>query len=649
MADSNNPSTNYQADDISHIAEGYRPTPTRINSEQISDEEILTETYFDGYPQLVTQQVSEPQYNQSNSQSPPDLTGLEPEEALDITRDETIELSDGTSLAVNIYRPKDAQEDEELPALLAWGMWGKDVQEAVCWLRSNPQPYQETPFWDGSLEAGDTPYLADHGFIHVIPDPRGIGDSEGGPITNLLDLHDPEDLHTTIEWIADQSWCNGSVGMIGPSSYAFSQAVIGQNPPAALNALFPIAFWAIGDYTFTGVRDASLYNIFHGGHMHDSTHPLSVDNYTEPLTISQSDDDELQQLLDEVTRDPDIKYNSKFYSVFQYPMKDPLAFDLFVNEWFHPHGAPSDLSEIEMPTYIGGVLPGGAHHRLYWEAFEAWERANIPDDQKKLLILPPGELARPFVDYHDEIVRWNDQLLRDGDNGIDKEPSVKTFVMGIDKWSFEDDWPPERVDWTDMHLHSDGQLRTEPANSGQVSWHQPKPIEDDTVYCTKFATSIDEVVELMGPISLHLEAAIDAEDTNWIADLVDVSPDGHRQLVSQGWLRASYRGLDEDASTPGWPVHTTDQQPVAEGETHEYSIAMAPTSAVIKAGHDLELVLRNQDDMSSQLADRGVYFLPLMRDVTHTVEVDGGSYLRLPVTGRGTDIEDRLDNGKQFR
>lgn len=638
----------YRADEISFIAEG-RPSPFRIPADDVDDPDDLTEAYFDGYPQLVDDTPSELDDNGQTVDGPRDIGVPDDEATLDdgteISRDVTVEVGDGAELSVNVYRP---DTDEPVPALLGWGMWGKDAQEAVFWMRDDPQEYQQTPFWDGSLEAGDTPRLTANGYAHVVPDPRGIGDSGGGPVANLLDLHDADDVSAVIEWIADQPWCDGSVGMIGPSSYAFSQAVVGQDAPDALDAMFPIAFWYLGENTFTGMRDTSLYNIFHGGHMYDSTHPLSLEDYTEPLTMQSSDDEEFDALLDEALNDPDVKYNSKYFTAFQYPMKDPMAFDLFVSEWFHPHEPPGDLSDIEESTYIGAVLPGGAHHRIYWEAFEAWEKVSTPEDERKLIVLPPGEFARPWVDYHDELLRWNDNQLRDADNGIDDEPAVKTYVIGLDKWTFEHDWPPERVEWEDRYLQPDGQLGEESPDGGTESWQQPIPLEDPDVRCLTFAEDIEEPLELVGPIEVHLEAAIDDEDTNWIVDLVDVSPDGDRQLVSQGWLRASYRGTDDERSLPGWPVHTTEKQPLEPGEPHEYEIAMAPTAAVVDEGHTLELVLRNQDDMSSQLADRGVYFLPLMRDVEHTVHLDGNSFVRLPVTGRGDDVREKLDNAEQF-
>ena len=46
-------------------------------------------------------------------------------------------------------------------------------------MAEHPQKYLDTPVWDGSLEACNFNYTVPRGFIHIVVDPRGIGDSEG--------------------------------------------------------------------------------------------------------------------------------------------------------------------------------------------------------------------------------------------------------------------------------------------------------------------------------------------------------------------------------------------------------------------------------------------------------------------------------------
>ena len=116
--------------------------------------------YFDGYPQLVKEEESKPLYKVKKE------------------KDIWVTMRDGIRILIDVYRPDVG--GEKFPAIVAWGGWGKDAQEAVAWNWDKPQPYYDSPFWDGSMEAGNYMYTVPRGYAHIIPDPRGIGNSEGG-------------------------------------------------------------------------------------------------------------------------------------------------------------------------------------------------------------------------------------------------------------------------------------------------------------------------------------------------------------------------------------------------------------------------------------------------------------------------------------
>jgi hypothetical protein len=54
-----------------------------------------------------------------------------------------------------------------------------------------------------------------------------------------------------------------------------------------------------------------------------------------------------------------------------------------------------------------------------------------------------------------------------------------------------------------------------------------------------------------------------------------------------------------------------------------------PTAMVIKQGHCMELIVRNQDDYLSHFGGMGVHHLPHMQTVTHEIHL-GKSYLLMP-------------------
>ena len=75
-------------------------------------------------------------------------------------------------------------------------------------------------------------------------------------------------------------------------------------------------------------------------------------------------------------------------------------------------------------------------------------------------------------------------------------------------------------------------------------------------------------LEQPGPLSLILYAATTAPDTDFVAKLTDVTPDGESRILAEGILRASYReGFDRRCQ-------------VEEGRVYEYKINLVATSYV---------------------------------------------------------------------
>ena len=68
-------------------------------------------------------------------------------------------------------------------------------------------------------------YVRDQGYAYVHMDVRGSGQSGG--VYNFLDREEQQDYYECIEWVGRQDWCNGKVGGIGQSYYAWSQWFMG--------------------------------------------------------------------------------------------------------------------------------------------------------------------------------------------------------------------------------------------------------------------------------------------------------------------------------------------------------------------------------------------------------------------------------------
>jgi hypothetical protein len=173
-------------------------------------------------------------------------------------------------------------------------------------------------------------------------------------------------------------------------------------------------------------------------------------------------------------------------------------------------------------------------------------------------------------------LRWLERWVKDIPNGIDKDPPVRIFVMGINQWRDEADWPLPDTRYTPYYLHSNGHANTlhgdgtlspvapgkeapdqfiydplDPVPSigganlmpfastiGPRDQRQVETREDVLVFTTPVLT---QHVEVTGPVIAQLYVSSSAPDTDITCKLVDVHPDGRAMLLTDGILRLRYR------------------------------------------------------------------------------------------------------------
>jgi predicted acyl esterase len=82
----------------------------------------------------------------------------------------------------------------------------------------------------------------------------------------------------------------------------------------------------------------------------------------------------------------------------------------------------------------------------------------------------------------------------------------------------------------------------------------------------------------------------------FVARLLDVAPDGSARLITQGWLRSSYRDWDPKRSRDGKPYLPDDHlAPVTIGEDTQYRMDIWDTAYTLAPGHRLRVWLSSSD------------------------------------------------------
>ncbi|MEW6663877.1 MAG: CocE/NonD family hydrolase [Thermodesulfobacteriota bacterium] len=554
-----------------------------------------------------------------------------PAHKIQVQKDVQVKMRDGKNIFVDIYLPA-GEKGRKFPALLALSPFGKDSQEMARWLPH--QPWFESIYWDGNLEAGDIDYIVSRGYAFVIADPKGIGRSEGEYVGLLGSMG--QDGYDLIEWMATQPWCDGKIGMTGICIFSAAQLLTAAEQPPHLKAIAPFETW--GDvYRSLAYHGGELFlmqhSVYKGKHANDSGWTLGN---VASITMKSRPKEEVDSLIEAALRDPDIKYNSKFYTMLKYPQIDPIFIDFLLNPTDGPFwwemSPYTKFHKINVPVYSGSPW---CLEIFTLNIFGCYENVK---PAPKVLMWPPGLTERPNHQYHDELMRWFDYHLKGIDTGIMDEPPIKMFVMGAGKWRYEKEWPLARTLWSKAYLHPYGRLMPHPVDCEfePDSFTQPPLFVDPTVHTLQYKTPpFSDDTEVTGPIALYLHMAIDTDDTNLMVDLMDVDVAGNEIPISRGYLKASHRETDETKSKPYKPFHPhTNPRPVIPGEINEYAVELMPVSNLFRSGHSLKLVIRSQDDLlHSRVGLWGLGHLPAARTVTHKIYRERGhqSYLLLPI------------------
>jgi putative CocE/NonD family hydrolase len=159
---------------------------------------------------------------------------------------------------------------------------------------------------------------------------------------------------------------------------------------------------------------------------------------------------------------------------------------------------------------------------------------------------------------------------------------------------------------------------------------------------------LPENLEVIGPASLKLFAAIDQDDTNWIVRLQDVAPNGSAAGVCGGYLKASHRALDPEKSKPYRPHYkNTSIDPVKAGEIYEYDIDLGAVSNVFTAGHRIKLSIGSME--SPRDPEIQIHFHPHLcssRITLHKIfrDREHRSHLLLPVLGNRPSLTEIMSD-----
>ena len=383
--------------------------------------------------------------------------------------DVRVSMRDGVELATDIYRPADPET-------------GDPVADA------KPVLLDRTPYGKRGRMQRHGEWYARRGYVVAIQDCRGRFESDGD---YYIFVNEAEDGYDTVEWLADQPYCDGQVGTFGTSYGAWVQSALATQDPPHLAAMFVNqgaangrkatfrhngAFelrwlcWALtlgGGFAKRALDDSDVQQrlanvdvreVLANGPVQKGQSPLRhIPDYEEwafDILTSGDADDELWQ-------SPGINFEAHYEESADVPTVYAGAFyDSYTKATCDNFEALSEQKESDHYLLLGPWTHGWNEYPL-----PSWNKSYSGEVEF-------GEAA--LRDYQETRLRFFDHYLKGEDTWSD-QPTVEYFRMGSGNgsitrgdrlfhggdWAEADEWPPAGTKYSTYYAHADGTLSTD--------------------------------------------------------------------------------------------------------------------------------------------------------------------------------------------
>ncbi|MDN3921474.1 CocE/NonD family hydrolase [Roseateles violae] len=483
-------------------------------------------------------------------------------------------MRDGVRLDTHCWLPVQAVQGKPAPAIL---------------LRT---PYRESTM--GFKRLGVLRYV-EAGYAVVIQLVRGTGDSEGR--FAFAAPHERSDGFDTVEWIAQQSWCSGAVGMDGSSYAAMTQLAAAVARPPHLRCIAPAV--PVLDH----FREVPYFGgVFSRQHTLNWPRLLQIDDLSN-LTGGFSGAKTMlgnEQVLDRLLSRPlcdaaDGMLEGDFLAHYREVLEHPR-----LDDWWRERTiGPDEFAAIDIPALVvNGNFDLAIGTLMLWRGLEQ----HAPAAERQLLIGPwdhgqcyaggaashgPYTLGDASVlDLGGLRLAFFDRHLKGSGDGLPWRERVRLFVTGRNSWQGLDAFPPRELRTQTWYLDSGGQANSSSGDGrlqrGLPSGPPDRFIDDPAVPFVPALASAREpaghfdlrereqhhgtLVYDSGPLAepmtvvgeplAELLVAADVPDADLVLWLAEHRADGQTIKLAFGQLRLRYRdGFEQErALVPDEPV-----------------------------------------------------------------------------------------------
>lgn len=482
---------------------------------------------------------------------------------------------DGTMLRADVLLPKDRAPTDRHPVILSIGPYfGRNVQNHGV-LETGP-----VLRFNDIITGGD---IFNRGYAWVQVDSRGYGGSDG--CNDFGGRGEQMDTEAAVNWVAQQPWSNGRVGMWGKSYDAWTQVMALAENPVGLKAVVIQAplieayrgMWMNGVHFDSGwYATPSLYTAYDVAP--NTPGDPRAEEYLYPVKGTATESDcTVEKTIMTATHDHSLPYWQERDIV------DLAARSDIPTIWSH-----GSNDENTKPSNFLDVYARLEGPKRLWFGQWAHDRAN-----ENKIVGRDGFIVEA-MDFFDHYLKGEPLVEHPAAEIQDNEGS----------WRTETEWPP--ADATPYALPVKPGSYVDDASTastrGILSMSQPAPYD----------------LRIAGTPKLNTSVTTQAPLANLIAELYDID-DGSATLISRGAYRL--------------------------GSSGQVSFDLFPNDWIVRAGHRIGLRLSSYDSLFHTVGTRttvqvtaGSLSIPYLRYL-RVSNLEGGPSTRTAETASFTQAQ----------
>jgi|TARA_B110001469_G_C9636027_1_gene318936 hypothetical protein len=480
-----------------------------------------------------------------------------------------IPMPDGKRLGARVWLPEGCGS---VPAILEYIPYRKDDYSAL-------------------RDSATVAYFATQGYACIRVDMRGSGSSDGVLYDEYTD-QEIDDGVAVIEWLVEQSWCNGKIGTIGISWGGIIGLLLAQRAPEALKTVIVL-----------GATESRYYD--------DAGYYMGC---MVGQTIGWA-----AMMFGYNTRPPDPELAGKGWRDLWFERLENAPH--YLEHWLsHQHEDDYWLTNTVRTNYDAIKIPVYAvsGHADCWPNTVSRLLENLSVPVRGLQgawshRYPHLGIPGPTLNFLPDASRWFDQWLKNIDTGIMDEATYQVYLQEsvrpqtyYDKrpgrWVGEDHWPSQQIENKQYHL-SDNGLSTTPSEACRFEVQSPQTVgfssgeympwfsfgpadelpadqQSEDAGSLAFDTQIlDSNIEILGNAIAKLTITSDQPQALIALRLCDVWPDGSSTLITRGILNLSQRN---GKSVP---------ESLIPGQEYLVEVSLNHVGYIVPVGHQLRLAI----------------------------------------------------------